>query len=159
MTPEGNIGTRQMITFFSRTFSDLTVCNIRFWIWKYSKLIFIWSPLWSILVCKIPQFLVKSYRFRQFIILFSKVDTLRLLKIYIMFCPPTGAKCPFFKAPPYGLDGIILLLIWQVHGLDKFNIPAAFTLAAMTLRNCATLNRLIKSNRFVKYFNQTAWPR
>ena len=54
-----------------------------------------WSPLWSILVCKIPQFLAKSYRFRQLITLFQKVDTLRLLKIYIMFCPPAGAKYPF----------------------------------------------------------------
>ena len=42
-----------------------------------------WSPLWSILVCKIPQFLAKSYRFRQLITLFQKVDTLRLLRIYI----------------------------------------------------------------------------
>ena len=32
---------------FSSTFSALTVCNIHFWIWKYSKL--------TILVCKIPQ--------------------------------------------------------------------------------------------------------
>ena len=24
-----------------------------------------WSPFWSILVCKIPQFMAKSYRFRQ----------------------------------------------------------------------------------------------
>ena len=42
------------------------------------------APLWSILVCKIPQFWVVSYRFRQLIILFQKVDTLRLLKIDIV---------------------------------------------------------------------------
>ena len=54
-----------------------------------------WSPLWSLLVCKIPQFLTKSYPFRQLITLFQKVDTLRLLKIYIMFCQPAGAKYPF----------------------------------------------------------------
>ena len=69
-TQEGNMETRQMTPFFSSTFSDLTVCNIHFWIWKYSKFIFMWSPLWSILVCKIPQFLAKSYRFRQLITLF-----------------------------------------------------------------------------------------
>ena len=45
-----------MTLFFSSTLSDLTVCNIHFWIWKYSKIIFMWSPLWAILVCKIPQF-------------------------------------------------------------------------------------------------------
>ena len=42
------------------------------------------SPLslfWSILVCKIPQFWAKSYQFGQLIILFQKVDTMRLLKI------------------------------------------------------------------------------
>ena len=52
--------------------------------------------MWSILVCKLPQFLAKSYRFRQFIILFQKTDTPRQLKIYIMFCLPAGAKYPFF---------------------------------------------------------------
>ena len=62
-----------------------------------------WSPLQSILVCKIPQFLVKSYRFKQLITLFQKVDTLVLLKIYMMFCPPAGAKYPFFQAPAHGL--------------------------------------------------------
>ena len=47
---------------------------------------------WTILIGKIPQFFVKSYQFRQLIILFLKVDTLRLLKIYVMFCPPARAK-------------------------------------------------------------------
>ena len=64
-----NMKTREMIPFFFIYFSALTVCNIHFWIWKYSKFIFTWSPLWSILVCKIPQFLVKGYRFVQLIIL------------------------------------------------------------------------------------------
>ena len=35
---------------------------------------------------------IQSYHFRQPIIFFLKVDTLRLLKIHIMFCPPSGAK-------------------------------------------------------------------
>ena len=69
-TQVGNMETRQMTPFFSSTFSNLTVCNIYFWIWKYSKFIFMCSPLWFLLVCKIPQFLAKSYPFRQLITLF-----------------------------------------------------------------------------------------
>ena len=34
----------------------------------------------------------KKLRFGQPIILFQKVDNLRLLKIHIIFCPPRGAK-------------------------------------------------------------------
>ena len=52
-----------------------------------------WSFLWSILVCKMLQFLTKSYRFEQLITLFWKVDNLRLLKIHI----------PTFYAPAHGL--------------------------------------------------------
>ena len=102
ITQEGNIETRQITPYFLCTFSALTVCNIHFWIWKCSKFIFLWSPLCSILVCKIPQFLAKSYRFGQ-LILFEKVDILRLLKIYIMFCPPAEVKYQFFEAPAHGL--------------------------------------------------------
>ena len=87
ITQEGNMETRQMTPFFSSSFSALTVCNIHFYIWKYSKFIF----MWSILVCKISQFWAKatdsnspSY--------FSRKKTLRLLKIHIMFCPPGGVK-------------------------------------------------------------------
>ena len=70
ITHKGNMKTRQMTLFFHLLFSDLTVCNIHFWIWKYSKSIFMWLTLWSILVCKIPQFLAESYQFRQLITLF-----------------------------------------------------------------------------------------
>ena len=77
---------------FSIYFFRSNCCGINFWIWKYSKFVFMWSHLWSNLVCKIPQFLAKRYRFWQFIILFQKVDTLRLLKICIIFCPPAGVK-------------------------------------------------------------------
>ena len=42
--------------FFSSTFSALTVRDIHFWILKLPKFIFMRSPLWSILVCKIPEF-------------------------------------------------------------------------------------------------------
>ena len=41
---------------FLSNFAAITVCNIQFYIWKWSKFIFLWYHLWSILVCKIPQF-------------------------------------------------------------------------------------------------------
>ena len=59
-TQEGNMKTRQMTPFLSSTFSTGTVCNIHFCVWKQSKFIFIWSPLSSILVCKISQFWEKA---------------------------------------------------------------------------------------------------
>ena len=62
------------------------------------------SRLWSILTCKIPHFLARSDRFGQLIILLQKVDILRLLKIYIIFCPPVTAKYTFFQAPANGLN-------------------------------------------------------
>ena len=40
---------------FSSPFWALAVSDIHFCIWKLSKFIFIGSPLWSILVCKIPE--------------------------------------------------------------------------------------------------------
>ena len=49
-----------------------------------------WSP-------PLVYFLAKSYRFGQLIILLQNVETLRLLKLHIMFCPPAGAKHPFFN--------------------------------------------------------------
>ena len=48
-------------------------------------------PLWSILVCKVPQF-CQIYQFGQLIILFQEVNTLRLLKVAFMFCSQSGAK-------------------------------------------------------------------
>ena len=51
ITQEGSMEIRQMIPFFSSTFSNLTVCNVHFWIWKCSKFIFMGSPLglfWSL---------------------------------------------------------------------------------------------------------------
>ena len=78
-----------------------------------------WFPIWSILVCKTPQVLAKICRFGQLIILFSKVDTLRLLKIYIMFCSPAGAKCPLFQAPAHGLQGMNTP---EIKGTGKFAI-------------------------------------
>ena len=45
-----------MTPFFSSTFWALTVCDIHFYVWKMSKFIFMRSPLWSTLVCKIPEF-------------------------------------------------------------------------------------------------------
>ena len=52
---EGKKENRQMTPFFSSTFWALTVCDIHFCIWKMSKFIFMGSPLWFILVCKLPE--------------------------------------------------------------------------------------------------------
>ena len=60
ITQKGNMKTRKMTLVFSSTFSNLTVCDIHFWIWKCSKFIFMWFSLWFILVCKIPQFWAKA---------------------------------------------------------------------------------------------------
>ena len=76
----GDTETRQMTPYFSSTFSALTVCNIHFCIClDHSGL-------------KNTAIAGKSYRFGQSFILFQKIDTLRLLKIHIIFCPPSVAK-------------------------------------------------------------------
>ena len=54
-------------------------------------------PLLSILICKIPPFLAESDQFGQIRMLVQKLDTLRILKIYIVFCLPAEAKYPIFK--------------------------------------------------------------
>ena len=54
ITEERKKETRQM-TLFSSPFWALTVCDFYFCIQKLSKFIFMWSPLWSILVCKISD--------------------------------------------------------------------------------------------------------
>ena len=43
--------TRQMTPFFYLLFCALTVCSIHFYIWKWSKFIFLWTPFglfWSV---------------------------------------------------------------------------------------------------------------
>ena len=95
---------------FSCTFSALPVCNVSEF--ENTQNSFSNSLLWSILVCKIPQCFAKSYSLRQLIILFSIVNTLRLLKIYVMFCPRAGAKYPFFR----------LQLIDYIGGWRKFHV-------------------------------------
>ena len=65
---ERSMEARQMTPFFLIYFSPSN-CKIHFCIWKWSKSIF--GPA---------------------IILFQKLDTPRLLKIHLMFCPPRGAK-------------------------------------------------------------------
>ena len=91
ITQKWNLETRQMAPFFSSPFSAITVCNIHFCI----KTDFCLVPH---LIHEILQFVAKSYRFRQLNIHFQKVDTLRLLKVHIIFCPTAG-KYTFFKGP------------------------------------------------------------
>ena len=80
---------------------------------KIVKIRFHWSPLWSILVCKIPQFWGKGNRFGQSIILFKKVDNLTLLKIHIMFCSLRGAKIIIKKVSAHGLN--MFIYIWKLY--------------------------------------------
>ena len=67
ITEEANMEARQMTAFFSPTSSALTVYNINFCTWKYSKFIFMCSPLWSILVC------CESVAFRQKLRYFTSI--------------------------------------------------------------------------------------
>ena len=47
ITQEGNMKTRQVISFFSSTFSTLTICNIHFCIWIDFYVVLFWSILQS----------------------------------------------------------------------------------------------------------------
>ena len=94
ITQEGNMKTTQITPFFHLLFLlYLLVTFISEFENTYNS--FSNLLLRSTLVCKIPQFFAKSYWFGQLIILFQKVDTLRLLKIYIMFCLP-AKQIPIF---------------------------------------------------------------
>ena len=85
------------------------------------------SFLWLSLVFKIPQSFAKSYLFGQLITRFQKVETLRLLKIYIMFCPPAGVKYPFLGSSS-----------WNVLGIEENfmqSLPAFFMLFLVTKKS------------------------
>ena len=87
ITQEGKNGTRKMTPFFSSTF--VTVCDTHFYIWKLSKFIFMGSPLWPILVCKIPEFLQwKLLTWRVYLFVGSlkylfKINVLQKYNIYV----------------------------------------------------------------------------
>ena len=90
ITQEGNMETRKMIPFFFHLFfSTLNACNIHFWIWNSSKFTTCGPLLWSIMVCKISQFLAKSYLLGQFIILFWKFK--------LCFVHPQDPNTHFFR--------------------------------------------------------------
>ena len=91
-TQEGNMENRQINPFFSSTVSALTVCNIHFCIWKYSKFIFMWSPLCSILVCKIPQFFGQKLPIQTAHHIFLESRHPEVTKNLYYVCPPAGAK-------------------------------------------------------------------
>ena len=63
------------------------------------------SLLRSILVCKIPQFLQKLLIWTAHQTFPESRDTLRLPKIYIIFCLPAGAKYQLFQDPAHRLYG------------------------------------------------------
>ena len=132
-----------MTPFFSSAISNLTVCNVHFWIRKYSKFIFMLSHLWSILVCKIPQFLAKSYRIRQLIILFQKGDTLRLLKVYIMFFPPAGAKYPFLGSSSWTIFTTYLTNFFHCNLRFFFTKLTVFTSSLYLASTSVILSHII----------------
>ena len=93
ITQEGNLEATQMTPSI---LSSLSICDIGFCISKEVKFIFMWFPLRLILVCKVTEFLDKGYQFGQSIILFWK-DTLKILKVYIVFVPPEESKIKIFS--------------------------------------------------------------
>ena len=96
ITQERKMETGQITLFYFIYFLRSNCLYHSFLNLKILKIHFHVVPLWIVLACKTPQFLEKSYQFRQLIILFQNVGTLRLLRIYIMFCPPAVAKCHIF---------------------------------------------------------------
>ena len=85
----------------------LTVCDNHFCI-EYSQNSFSHYPtvgsFWS------AKYLIlgKSRRLGQPIILFQKADTLKILKIHIMFCFPSGVENHNFQFQAHGLNTLIL---------------------------------------------------
>ena len=67
ITRKGNMEIGQMTPFFPYTIINLFLIFISEF--EYEKFIFMWSPLWFILVCKL---FAESYRFRQLIALESR---------------------------------------------------------------------------------------
>ena len=88
---ERNTETRKMIPSFLSTFSALTVCNIHFYIWKWSKFIFLWGPFglfWSAKYLNFEQ--MPPIPTAHHIFLESRQS--EVTKIHIIFCPPSGAR-------------------------------------------------------------------
>ena len=102
--------------FFSSIFHALTVTFIFFL--KIVKTYFpvLLPPIWSIVVCKI---LDKSYRFGQPITLFQQADTLRLIKVHIIFYLPRGSHK---KLSAHGL--ILVVLERKSMEIQKFRSSA-----------------------------------
>ena len=100
----GNMKTTQMIAFFHLLFLLYLLVTL---ISEFENTLNLFSNslLWSIPVSRIPQIFAKSYWFGQLSIFFRKVDSLRLLKIYIMFYLPAAAKYPFFRLQLKGYIG------------------------------------------------------
>ena len=61
------------------------------------------SRLWSILACKIPQFLARSYQFGQLTIRFQKVDT-KVTKNRYYILSTCHSQILIFQAPANGLN-------------------------------------------------------
>ena len=89
ITQEANMETRQIIHFLHLIFPLCLFVTLVF-VFENSQNSFSYDPtfgpFWSV------KYLYFGAIFGQPIKIFQKVDTLKLLKIFIMFCLPRGAK-------------------------------------------------------------------
>ena len=86
---KGSMETRQMNPFFIYFFCS--VCNIHFYIWKWSKFIFLWSPFglfWSVKYLNFEQKLPIGTALH----IFLESRHPEVTKTHIMFCPLRGVK-------------------------------------------------------------------
>ena len=80
------------MTPFLSTFWAITVCDIHFCISKWTKFFFVYSHLWSTLVCKMSEFRTKATDSDKPPYYSKKKKTLRRLIVHIVFCHSRGAK-------------------------------------------------------------------
>ena len=62
-----------------------------------------WSPLWSLLVCKVPQFSTESYPFRQNIYNILENTLPEVTKNLYYVLSTRRSQIPIFLAPAHGL--------------------------------------------------------
>ena len=89
-TQEESMETRQMTPFFIYFFCS-NCLQYSFLYLKMVKIHFLVAPLWSILVCKIPQFWGQATDSDSHHIFLESWQT-EVTKIHIMFCPPRRVK-------------------------------------------------------------------
>ena len=143
--------TRQMILFFQLLFPLCLYNSFS----KYSKFNFIWSPISSILVIKIPQILVKSYQFRQLIILFQKADTLGLPKnlCYVFAHPPS--QIPIFLGASSWTKLLISDFFKKIESTSNLGIKIEQWLPNQAMVNLVLSSKLLSRVKPVYRTNST----